>query len=80
MKLDLYTKSILTLIAIALVLLCVQNAVSPRIVAAQPSEIPQKVILDGVSTKMGPLDVNILAVGNRQVDRTVPVIHVRVVK
>ena len=45
-KLDLYTKSILTLIAAALICLCVQNALSPRVVAAQTA---QKVILDGVS-------------------------------
>jgi hypothetical protein len=38
MKIDLYTKSILTVIAAALVWTCVQNAVIPRTVSAQGTQ------------------------------------------
>jgi hypothetical protein len=48
-KLDLYTKSILTLIAAALICICVQNALSPGVVAAQTPQTAQRIILDGVS-------------------------------
>ncbi len=59
-KLDVYTKSILTLIAAALICLCVQNVLSPRVVAA---ETAQRVILDGVSQLMPLLDVHTRSVG-----------------
>ena len=81
-KLDLYTKSILTLIAAALICLCVQNALSPRVVAAQTA---QKVILDGVSQLMPLLDVHIRSVGGDPVVGALPVrapnpVAVRIVK
>jgi hypothetical protein len=46
MKTDLYTKSVLTLIAVALLWLCIQNAVSPRTVSAQ-GVLPQRVVIVG---------------------------------
>jgi hypothetical protein len=45
MRSDLYTKSVLTIIAASLVWLCIQNAVQPRTVSAQE---PAKVILAGI--------------------------------
>ncbi len=63
LKLDLYTKSILTLIAAALICICVQNAFSPGVVVAQTPQPAQRVILDGVSQSMPLLDVHIRSVG-----------------
>jgi hypothetical protein len=49
MKTDLYTKAVLTLIAVALLWTCVQNTIFPRSVSAQAQRAqPQKVILVGV--------------------------------
>jgi hypothetical protein len=84
-KLDLYTKSILTLIAAALICLCVQNALSPGVVAAQTPQPAQRVILDGVSQSMPLLDVHIRSVGGDPVVGPLPVrapspVAVRIVK
>jgi hypothetical protein len=49
MKPDLYTKSVLTVIAASLLWICLQNAVSPRAVSAQE---PAQVILAGLSKDM----------------------------
>jgi hypothetical protein len=46
MKIDLYTKLILTVIAGALILLCAQNFALPRVVSAQGE---QHVVIDGWS-------------------------------
>ena len=66
-KLDLYTKSILTLIAAALIFICVQNALSPGVAAAQTPQTAQRVILNGVSQSMPLLDVHIGSVGGHPV-------------
>ena len=84
-KLDLYTKLILTLIAAALICLCVQNALSPRVVSAQTPQTAQRVILDGVSQLMPLLDVHIRSVGGDPVVGPLPVraptpVAVRIVK
>ena len=84
-KLDIYTKSILTLIAAAIICLCVQNAVFPRVVAAQTPQTAQRVILDGVSQSMPLLDVNIRSVGGDPVVGALPIrapapVAVRIVK
>ncbi len=84
-KLDLYAKSILTLIAAALICLCVQNAVSPHVVTAQPPQTAQRVILDSVSQSMPLLDVHIRSVGGDPVVGALPVrapapVAVRIVK
>ena len=84
-KLDLYTKSILRLITAALICLCVQNALSPRVVAAQTPQTAQRVILDGVSQLMPLLDVHIRSVGGDPVVGPLPVraptpVAVRIVK
>ena len=84
-KLDIYTKSILTLIAAALICLCVQNAVFPRVVAAQTPQAAQRVILDGVSQAMPLLDVHIRSVGGDPVVGALPIrapvpVAVRIVK
>jgi len=84
-KLDLYTKSILTLIAAALISLCVQNALSPRVVTAQTPQTAQRVILDGVSQLMPVLDVHIRSVGGDPVVGPLPIrapapVAVRIVK
>ena len=84
-KLDIYTKSILTLIAAALICLCVQNAVFPRVVAAQIPQTAQSVILDGVSQSMPLLDVHIRSVGGDPVVGALPIrapapVAVRIVK
>ena len=46
MKIDFYTKAVLTVIAGALLWNCVQNAIFPRTVTAQ-AEGPQRVIIVG---------------------------------
>jgi len=47
MKTDIYTKSVLTIIAGALIYLCVQNA-TPKIVSAQTlSQNEQRVVITG---------------------------------
>jgi len=51
MRTDLYTKSILTIIAVALLWLCAQNALSPKVALAQPSD--QRVILAGYLDSSG---------------------------
>jgi hypothetical protein len=84
-KLDIYTRSILTLIAAALICLCVQNAVFPRVVAAQTPQTAQRVILDGVSQSMPLLDVHIKSVGGDPVVGALPIrapapVAVRIVK
>jgi hypothetical protein len=84
-KLDIYTKLILTLIASALICLCVQNAVFPRVVAAQTPQTAQRVILDGVSQSMPLLDVHIRSVGGDPVVGALPIrapapVAVRIVK
>jgi hypothetical protein len=84
-KLDIYTKSILTLIATALICLCVQNSVFPRVVAAQTPQTAQRVILDGVSQSMPLLDVHIRSVGGDPVVGALPIrapapVAVRIVK
>jgi len=84
-KLDIYTKSILTLIAAAIICLCVQNAVFPRVVAAQTPQTAQRVILDGVSQSMPLLDVHIRSVGGDPVVGALPIrapapVAVRIVK
>jgi hypothetical protein len=84
-KLDIYTKSILTLIAAALICLCVQNAIFPRVVAAQAPQTAQRVILDGVSQTMPLLDVHIRSVGGDPVVGALPIrapapVAVRIVK
>ena len=84
-QLDIYTKSILTLIAAALICLCVQNAVFPRVVAAQTLQTAQRVILDGVSQSMPLLDVHIRSVGGDPVVGALPIrapapVAVRIVK
>lgn len=84
-KLDIYTKSILTMIAAALICLCVQNAVFPRVVAAQTPQTAQRVILDGVSQSMPLLDVHIRSVGGDPVVGGLPIrapapVAVRIVK
>ena len=81
---DLYTKSMLTLIAAALICLCVQSAVSLRVVSAQTVQIPQKVILDGISTNMPRLEVHIGSVGGDPIGalpvRAMTPLPVRIVK
>jgi ribosomal protein S7 len=84
-NLDLYTKSILTVIATALIGLCLQNAFAPRVVSAQNPQTPQRVILDGVSQSMPLLDVHIRSVGGDAVVGPLPVrtpapLAVRIVK
>jgi hypothetical protein len=84
-KLDIYTKAVLTLIAAALICLCVQNAVFPRVVAAQTPQTAQRVILDGVSQTMPLLDVHIRSVGGDPVVGALPIrapapVAVRIVK
>lgn len=45
MKPDLYTKCVLTVIALSVLLLATQNALSLRVVSAQGTDRPQKVTL-----------------------------------
>jgi hypothetical protein len=44
MRIDIYTKSILTMIAVLLFWICLQNHISPQIVSAQSS---QRVVIVG---------------------------------
>jgi hypothetical protein len=57
MKLDLYAKSILTLIAAALLWLCFDSVLHPRAAAAQG---PVKVIITGVDRETTVLPVKII--------------------
>lgn len=55
MKPDLYTKSVLTVIAGSLLWLCVQNGTSPKVVSAQKLDAsPQKItIVDQHGNSLG---------------------------
>lgn len=57
MKIDLYTKIVLTIIASCLTFLCFSK--SPRPVQAQP-QIQTHVIIDGVNTSTGALAVGLI--------------------
>jgi len=63
MKTDLYTKCILTVIAIALLWQCVQNTAAPKVVFAQQPPFPSRVVISGyeigapeISGRAKPLD------------------------
>ena len=51
MKSDLYTKTVLTVIAIALCVLCFRDVINPRAVSAQAQN--QRVIISGVEFDAG---------------------------
>ena len=51
MKSDLYTKTVLTIIAIALSVLCFRDVINPRAVSAQAQT--QRVIISGVEFEYG---------------------------
>ncbi len=61
MKLDLYTKSVLTVIAAALLWLCAENTVRPRIVSAADV---QKVVITGVEGSTTVIPVRLIGGAN----------------
>lgn len=74
-KTDLYTKSVLTIIAVSLLWLAIQNTVFPRPVAAQIGAGVQKVVIAGIEAGLPvALPVNVRQVGGETVpDATLPV-------
>ena len=75
MKTDLYTKSVLTVIAVSLLWLAIQNSVFSRPVAAQAGAGVQKVVIAGIEAGLPvALPVNVRQVGGENVpDATLPV-------
>lgn len=75
MKTDLYTKSVLTVIAASLLWLAIQNSVFPRPVAAQIGTGVQKVVVAGIEAGLPvALPVNVRQVGSENIpDATLPV-------
>lgn len=75
MKTDLYTKSVLTVIAACLLWLAIQNTVFPRPVAAQIGAGIQKVVVAGIEAGLPvALPVNVRQVGGENVpNATLPV-------
>jgi len=55
MKPDLYTKSVLTIIAVLLLWQCLQRISNPSVVSAQ--EVPQPVVIVGVSPFSWPRNI-----------------------
>ena len=75
MKTDLYTKSVLTVIAACLLWLAIQNTLFPRPVAAQIGAGIQKVVVAGIEAGLPvALPVNVRQVGGENVpNATLPV-------
>lgn len=75
MKTDLYTKTVLTVIAACLLWLAIENSLFPRPVAAQIGSGIQKVVVAGIEAGLPvALPVNVRQVGGETVpDATLPV-------
>ncbi len=75
MKTDLYTKTVLTVIAVSLLWLAIENSLFPRPVAAQIGAGIQKVVVAGIEPGLPvALPVNVRQVGGENLpDGTLPV-------
>jgi hypothetical protein len=62
MKVDAYTKIVLSLIAVCLVWLCFKNVTLTESAAAQVRPAPQEVVIVGIRTNTGFLPVGISAI------------------
>jgi hypothetical protein len=68
MKIDVYTKTVLTVIAVCLLMLCVKSLWEPNRVAAQVTPIVQRVVIEGVDVNVPQLQkgipVNLYGLGS----------------
>jgi hypothetical protein len=62
MKSDLYTKTVLTIIAIALSVLCFRDVINPREVSAQAQT--QRVIISGVEFEAGTSSARVATIAS----------------